>query len=261
VRLFLPRASRKPVNSIFFHLERVFVISPPNMELFQPDRPTPAKFVTRLEVGLGCYESFPARQIDRAALLRQRMSTGENCSPSRPLAVAPQHPLSVMLDSSPVKRLDDLVLRLEREQGLRQDAEQRLQRVTSLAFEDITKYATAERELRSVDLTQKQQRLGTITTQVSGVPNWLGGIDVIRVESQIATLTKEIQTAGPYPRAGLHADLWDTTQTLKQVTDERVDLGHAMQWQWGLEQSRFHVGARLNDDRTGGQSVFVGYTG
>jgi hypothetical protein len=130
-----------------------------------------------LEVASGYYESFPARQVDCAALLRQRMSTGENCSPSRPPAVPPQRPLSAMLDPSPVKRLDDLSLRLEREQGLRQDAEQRLQRVTSLALEYITKYATAERELRSVDLTQKQQRLGTITTQVSGVPKWLGGID------------------------------------------------------------------------------------
>jgi tousled-like kinase len=34
-----------------------------------------------------------------------------------------------------------------------------------------------------------------------------------------------------------------------------------MQWQWGLEQSRFHIGARLNDDRTGGQYVFVRYIG
>jgi tousled-like kinase len=133
--------------------------------------------------------------------------------------------------------------------------------VTGLALDYITKYATAERELRSVDLSQKQHRLGTVATQMSGTPHWIGGIDVIRAESQIATLTKELQTAGPHRRMGLQADLRDANQTLKQLTEERVDLAHAMQWQWGLEESRFHVGDHLNDDRSGGQYVFVRYIG
>jgi tousled-like kinase len=189
------------------------------------------------------------------------MSGAEEDLPPRPPTTQLRRPHSAVLDSSPVRRLDDLSARLQREQSLRQEVEQRLQRVTTLALEYISKYATAERELRSVDLTQKQQRLGTIATQVSGVPKWLGGIDVIRAETQIATLTKELQTAGPHRRGGLQADLRDVSQTLKQLTDERTDLAHAMQWQWGLEQSRFHVGDHLNDDRTGSQYAFIRYIG
>jgi tousled-like kinase len=154
-------------------------------------------------------------------------------------------------------RIEDLMSRLDHERSLREDAEQRLQKLKDFTIQYIEKFGMIDRELRLVELFQKQERLGTVSVQMSGTPKWIGGIDVVRVEAQIAQLMKRLSEAKPERKMAIQAELRDARQTLRLLEEERKNLTCAVRLQADIDQSQHRVGDRLDD----GKYILLKYLG
>lgn len=164
-------------------------------------------------------------------------------------------------DSDTRKLTEEMNARIESERQLRQEAEQKLQKMKDIALEFIEKYASARREVEWIELLQKQQRLGTVTTHMSGTAKWSGGIDVVRTEAQIAQLQKMLSDSKPGEsrarKATIGMELKEARQTLKRYEDERTDLGIQIRRQCDQAQSVYKPTDLLND----GKYVLLNYLG
>lgn len=173
-----------------------------------------------------------------------------------------------MTCSVPSKALDDtrklteeMTARLESEKSLRQEAEQRFQKMKEIALEFIEKYAVVSQEMNTVEILQQQQRLGSVTTHMSGSAKWSGGIEVMRIENQIFQLSRQL-TEGKNELKGmrkgaLQSELKELRQQLKKLEDERIDLAIQMRCQNDQAMSKYRVRDILND----GKYVLVKYLG
>ena len=162
-------------------------------------------------------------------------------------------------ESEARKITDEMNARIESERQLRQEAEQKLQKMKEIAVEFIEKYAAAKQEVEWIEILQKEQRLGTVTTQMSGTAKWSGGIDVIRTEAQIAQLRKllgETKQSGAR-RANIQKELKDAEQTLKRLEDERKDLCVEMRRHGDQAQSMYKATDLLNE----GKYLLLNYLG
>jgi tousled-like kinase len=125
------------------------------------------------------------------------------------------------------------------------------------AVDCLSKYSTAGREMTVIDLLQKQQRLGTVTTVISGNPRWTGGIDVMRAQTQIADLTRQAADAKGHHKSSLQTALKETKQQLKTLEDQRINLIYELRQQAELDESKFRVTQELDN----GKYVLTRYIG
>lgn len=153
----------------------------------------------------------------------------------------------------------DTAPRLDNERMLWQAAEQKLARMKSIALEFMSKYAVARRELDTIEVLQKQQRLGMVQTYISGSARWAGGIEVQRVEARLAQLSRELSDANikPFHKSSIQSEIKELRQTRKQLEDERVGLAVQMRLQSDVMQSMYKASDLLND----GKYALVCYLG
>jgi tousled-like kinase len=131
----------------------------------------------------------------------------------------------------------------------------------------MRRYVNANQEVISMELTQDQQRLGTIATLMSSSAKWVGGLEVERVDRQIESLTKRLEDlksrkdkADPiwaHRKATLSQELKEQRQVRKQLEDDRVQLGIRLRISGDALQSEFKANQTLND----GQYTLVRYLG
>jgi tousled-like kinase len=131
----------------------------------------------------------------------------------------------------------------------------------------MRRYVNVRQEVVAMELTQDQQRLGTVATLVSSSAKWIGGLEVERVDRHIESLTKRLDDlkarkdkSDPiwaHRKSTLSQELKEQRQVRKQLEDDRIQLGIRLRVSGDALQSEFKPNQTLND----GQFTLIQYLG
>ncbi|OHT09085.1 serine/threonine-protein kinase TOUSLED-like protein [Tritrichomonas foetus] len=154
---------------------------------------------------------------------------------------------------------DELKLREEIEKEIKKEYEDKFDKMRQFALECFREYAFARQECQLIEISRKQERLGTITTYISGNAKWCGGIEVNRLEREIETLTKKLEVlkksdhqrseAVGQKKSTIQASLKEKKNQLKQLEEERKEFAIELRLNTDRFNSDFKVDQLLNDGK------------
>jgi tousled-like kinase len=160
--------------------------------------------------------------------------------------------------------VDEAYVRQEMEKEIREEYEQDREKMTEFFLDYVSKYTILQSEMDSIELLKSQERLGTITTIISGATKWIGGLEVERTDRKIEILNRKLELlkegakkedkAKPnlvmaQLRASLGLELKELRQYRKQLDEERHALVIRMRIAGDRGQSEFRENQKLNDNR------------
>ncbi|KAH0795603.1 Tousled-like kinase 1 [Histomonas meleagridis] len=126
----------------------------------------------------------------------------------------------------------------------------------------VSKYTTLNEEITSMELIQRQQKLGSITTYLNGTARWHGGIDFMRTEREIELINRQIKEIDDIKKtektisqnlqqkkSNLMASLKEKKQILRQLEEERKNYAYQIRLENDKSLSEFHPNQYLDDGR------------
>ena len=161
--------------------------------------------------------------------------------------------------SSTPRNVDEYKIREEIEKRVKEEYEQKFEKLKQFALECLQDYAHAKQESQAAEMCKKQERLGTITTFISGNAKWGGGNEVMRVEREIEGLTKKLEAIKKADhqkseivsqrKATLTNALKEKKNQLKQLEEERKEFALELRLCSDRYQSEFKIDQILNDGK------------
>ncbi|OHT04441.1 Serine/threonine-protein kinase TOUSLED [Tritrichomonas foetus] len=189
-------------------------------------------------------------------------SEHKNATDSLPDRISSIHKCPSTLDDSSRRIPDEIKIREEIEREVKKEYQNKFERMRQFALECFREYANLCQESHLIQISRKQERLGTITTSISGHAKWCGGVEVSRVEREIEILTKKLEilkkpdhqsqkvkSDSENQRYATIKALKDKKILLKQLDEERKEFARELRLNADRFNSEFKVGQLLNNGK------------
>lgn len=155
--------------------------------------------------------------------------------------------------------IDETAIRNEVEKELKDHYETKLTKMKELLEKFIVRNAQLSDEIDSIELLQKQQRLGTLNTCINGQAKWHGGIEIKRIESDLEKLTRELDglkktekskgDPNQFRRSFIAKEISDKKKIYALLEEERRAFANQLRFENDKILSEYHPTQYLDDGR------------
>lgn len=199
-------------------------------------------------------ERSPSVSVEARSYTPRTISVPASLISSNSLPIGDYTPV----DSS--KLTEELHKRIEEERQIKEDVENKFKLMQNIALDFIKKYVDAKQELDDIHLYHKEQKLGSITTSLTGSREWVGGLEVKKCEKKIKHLQKLSDDINNRKKTdkdkgidlrclkfSIKSDMKEQTNIMKQLNEEREIYINELRAQYDVQHSHFYTGQLLDE--------------
>lgn len=168
-------------------------------------------------------------------------------------------PMKSLIRTPRTEVVDEATIRNEIEKEIKDQYEAKISKMKELMEKFIVRNAQLNDEIDSIELLQKQQRLGTLNTCINGTAKWHGGIEIKRIENDLEKLTKELEMLkkteknksdpNQFRRSFLTKEINDKKKIYAILEEERRTFANQLRFENDRILSEYHPTQYLDDGR------------
>lgn len=153
----------------------------------------------------------------------------------------------------------EVKIREEVEKEIKEEYQDKLERIKKFNLDLVREYSFVHQEIKMIGINRKQERLGTITTYISGKAKWSGGVEVMRTENDIDDLTRKLEVIKKpgHSKFDMIAQKRNTIQNAlkekkgkqKQLEEERQDFAIELRHCNDAFQSSFKINQLVGEGK------------
>lgn len=163
-------------------------------------------------------------------------------------------------DSNKKGIFDEKKIKDEIEKEIAQEFQPKFEKIKQITMECLRDYAFAHHEYQQVEISRKQEKLGTLITSMNGNSQWCGGIEVQRCEREVDRITHNLESlkkaehqqkseAISQRKNYMQSALKEYKAKLKSLEDERAEFARELRLSTDRNQSDFRIDQTLHEGR------------